>query len=133
MNDNERFERLAKAFHEETGIYAPGKDLPPHQPDVHGPALRMMAWREWLDTRGVELQREWAEGEAFDEAEDLLEALALDLTKPGHEEQVVVVVNRNELLLLLAELVTLREANAQLEREVEDWEMMPRSWEFNDG
>ena len=51
MNANEDFERLAAEFYAETGVMAPGKDVPAAMGDYSTRDLREQLWNLWLKYR----------------------------------------------------------------------------------
>ena len=50
---NIRFEILAKAFLHDTGMMAPGKDIPPAMNPAYNEADRLQAWRKWLKENDI--------------------------------------------------------------------------------
>jgi hypothetical protein len=46
-NANDRFERLAEQFYQETGYIAPGKDVPPGLSSHSYETERRLAWAQW--------------------------------------------------------------------------------------
>lgn len=48
MNYNEEYERLAEAFYQDTGLMAPGKDMPAAMGNTVSQEERWEKWREWI-------------------------------------------------------------------------------------
>jgi hypothetical protein len=48
MNYNEEYERLAEQFYQDTGIMAPGKDMPAAMGKTISQEERWAAWEKWI-------------------------------------------------------------------------------------
>jgi len=50
-DENEQYEQLAAEFYRDTGMMAPGKDVPAAMGCIWSPRERFEKWNEWLTHR----------------------------------------------------------------------------------